>query len=124
MKLMKTQSIKVKIHSPTRPLLITVLCLPLMVGAAIGADVAENWTKHCVSCHAKDGSGNTRMGKQSGAKDYRDAKVQAELKDDNGLKAIKEGITAKGKEVMKPFKDKLSDEEIKALIAHMRTFKK
>src|SRR6185295_4853622 len=105
MNLMKTQLIKVTTRqSMTRPLFIIATCLPLLAGAASGADVAENWSKHCVSCHAKDGSGNTRMGKQSGVKDYRDAKVQAELKDENGLKAIKEGITVKGKEAMKPFK--------------------
>lgn len=88
------------------------------------ADAPSNWTKHCASCHAADGSGSTRMGRQSGAKDYRDAKVQAELKDEAALKALKDGIQAKGKEVMKPYKDKLSEDEMKALVAHMRTFKK
>jgi len=88
------------------------------------ADAPANWTKHCASCHAPDGSGNTRMGRQSGAKDYRDAKVQAEMKDDAALKALKDGMQVKGKEVMKPFKDKLSEDEMKALIAHMRAFKK
>jgi cytochrome c553 len=33
---------------------------------------------------------------------------------------LKEGT----KEKMKPFKDKLSDDEIKALVAHVRTLKK
>lgn len=103
---------------------ITVAALALLAGSVVAADVAANWNTHCVSCHAKDGSGQTRMGRQSGAKDYRDAKVQAEMKDDAALKAIKEGITDKGKERMKPYKDKLSEDEMKALIAHMRTFKK
>jgi len=98
-----------------------VLCLS---GSVLGADAAENWNKHCASCHAPDGSGNTRMGRQSGAKDYRYAKVQAEMKDDAALKALKDGMQVKGKEVMKPFKDKLSEDEMKALIAHMRAFKK
>jgi mono/diheme cytochrome c family protein len=88
------------------------------------AEVTALWDKHCVSCHAKDGSGNTRMGKQSGAKDYRDPAVQAAMKDDAALKILQEGLTEKGKERMKPFKDKLSEDEMKALIAHLRTFKK
>ena len=88
------------------------------------ADAPANWNKHCASCHAPDGSGNTRMGRQSGAKDYRDAKVQAEMKDDAALKALHDGLQVKGKEVMKPFKDKLTEDELKALVAHMRTFKK
>jgi len=88
------------------------------------ADAPANWIKNCASCHAMDGSGSTRMGRQGGANDYRDAKVQAEMKDDAALKALKDGIQAKGKEVMKPFKDKLTEDELKALIAHMRTFKK
>jgi cytochrome c6 len=109
----------------THPLLLaTALAAFAVVAPVRAADAPANWTKHCASCHAPDGSGNTRMGRQSGAKDYRDAKVQAEMKDDAALKALKDGMQAKGKEVMKPFKDKLSEDEMKALIAHMRTFKK
>lgn len=103
----------------------TVTSLALAVAPVCrAADAPANWTKHCASCHAADGSGSTRMGRQSGAKDYRDAKVQAEMKDESALKALKEGLQAKGKEVMKPFKDKLTEDELKALVAHMRTFKK
>jgi len=64
------------------------------------------------------------MGKKVDVKDYRDPKVQAELKDDKAAKTIKEGITEKGKERMKGFADKLTEEEIKALVGHMRSFKK
>jgi cytochrome c553 len=116
-----------KTSSCLRSLFTTAVCAAGLVSAALpssAADVLENWNTHCASCHAKDGSGNTRMGKQSGVKDYRDAKVQGELKDDSALKALKEGIKDGGKEKMKPFKDKLTDDELKALVAHMRTFKK
>jgi cytochrome c553 len=64
------------------------------------------------------------MGRQSGAKDYTDAKVQAEFTDEKALKLIREGIVDKGKKKMDPYGDKLSDDEIKALIAHIRGFKK
>ena len=60
----------------------------------------------------------------AGVKDQTDAQYQATLKDDKMMKAIKEGLKEGAKEKMKPFGDKLSDEEIKALIAHVRSFKK
>src|SRR5687768_11204025 len=91
---------------------------------AFAADAKANWDKHCAKCHGADGKGQTKMGKQSGAKDYTDPKVQAEIKDENGIKAIKEGLKINGKEVMKSSADKLSDEEIKALMSYVRTFAK
>jgi len=109
----------------------TVIKTVLVIGALAAsttalkaADAAELWSKNCVSCHAADGSGSTTMGKKYGAKDYRDAKVQADLTDEKATKAITEGISEDGKVKMKPFKDKLTPEEITALIAHIRTFKK
>ena len=105
---------------------ITMACA-IVAGMAISvavADVEGNWNKHCASCHGKDGSGDTRMGKKAGAKDYRDPKVQAEVKPDEAFKYIKEGMKEDGKEKMKPFAEKLSDEEIKQLIAHIKTFEK
>jgi cytochrome c553 len=117
-------------HPPRQPstplsrITIAAALLALLAGSLTAADVVSNWNTHCVSCHAKDGSGQTRMGRQSGAKDYRDAAVQAAMKDDAALKILQDGLTEKGKERMKPYKDKLSEDEMKALIAHMRTFKK
>ena len=96
----------------------------MAAGSCLAADVQANWDKHCLKCHGKDGKGNTKMGKQSGVKDYTDAKVQAEMNDEKALKTVKEGITEKGKERMKPYAKELSDDEIKALIAHIRKFKK
>lgn len=93
--------------------------ISLCASAALAADAAANWSQHCASCHGKDGSGNTMMGKKSGAKDYRDAKVQAEFTDAQATQLIKEG-----KDKMKPFKGKLSDDEIKALVAYVRSLKK
>jgi len=92
--------------------------------SASAADAKENWDKNCASCHGKDGKGQTTMGKKAGCKDYTDAKVQEALKDDKAFKSVKEGLKEGDKTIMKPFADKLSDDEIKALVAHMRTFKK
>ncbi len=101
--------------------------LALIIGTAVSVSAAEvgaNWNKHCASCHGKDGSGDTKMGKKAGAKDYRDPAVQATIKPDVALKNIKEGMKEGSKELMKPFADKLSDDEIKELIAFIKKFEK
>ena len=103
---------------------IAIGLLGAFAGVSMAADVKENWEKNCQKCHGADGKGNTKMGRQSGVKDYTDPKVQEELKDDNAVKIIKEGIVEKDKKKMDPYKDKLTDEEIKALIAYIRAFKK
>src|SRR5512140_723335 len=104
---------------------IVTLSIAIMAVSALSAGAADakaNYDKHCAKCHGADGKGETKMGKKSGAKDYTDAKVQDELKDEAAIKAIKEGYKKDGKEVMKPAEG-LSDEEIKGLVAYMRKFK-
>ena len=95
-----------------------------ITSSALAAEVKANWEKHCQKCHGPDGKGETKMGRQSGAKDYTDPKVQAELTDEKAIKIIKEGIIEKGKKKMDPYADKLTDDEIKALVAYIRAFKK
>ncbi len=85
-------------------------------GAAFGADAGALWAQHCASCHGKDGSGSTTMGKKLGLKDY--TKEQG-FSDAEAANVIKNG---KGK--MKAYKDKLSDADVKALVAYVRTLKK
>ena len=84
-------------------------------GVGFGADAAALWNQHCASCHGKDGSGSTMMGKKLSVKDYRDAKVQSAFTDGEAERAIKEGVKTNGKQTMKPFGEKLSDADIKAL---------
>jgi cytochrome c553 len=99
----------------------------LTFGAALvasAADAKENWEKMCAKCHGADGKGQTKMGQKLGIKDLTDAKLQAELKDDAAFKAIKEGLKDKeGKTQMKAAEG-LSDDDIKALVKHVRQFKK
>ena len=96
----------------------------LSSGGAVAAEALQNYEKHCMKCHGKDGKGATKMGRQSGAKDYTDPKVQGEMKDDVAIKTVKEGLKEGTKEKMKAYGGELSDDEIKALVAYMRTFKK
>ncbi len=106
---------------------IIALAVLLVCGSALvasAADAKENWDKQCAKCHGKEGKGDTKMGQKVGVKDYTDAKVQAEMKDEEAFKAIKQGYKDKaGKEVMKPAEG-LSDDDIKALVKLMRGFKK
>ena len=103
-------------------LILALSAAALLSGAA--ADVKENWDKQCAKCHGPDGKGDTKMGQKLAIKNLTDAKLQAELKDDVAFKAIKEGIKdSEGKVKMKPAEG-LSDDEIKALVAQVRTFKK
>ena len=97
----------------------------LAVGAALfAAPAAENWENHCAKCHGMDGKGQTKAGKKLNVKDYTDAKVQAEMKDADMLKATTDGISDKaGKEKMKAYKEELSAQEIKDLVAYVRKFK-
>src|SRR5215469_17518867 len=90
---------------------------------ASAADAKENFDKMCAKCHGADGKGQTKMGQKLGIKDYTDAKTQTGFKDEDAVKALKEGLKdADGKTLMKPVEG-LSDDEIKALVAQMRAFK-
>ncbi|HXM02839.1 MAG TPA: c-type cytochrome [Chthoniobacterales bacterium] len=93
-------------------------------GMASAADPAGDWAKNCASCHAKDGSGSTMMGKRLGVKDLRDAKVQAALTDANAISTIQNGVVESGKQNMKAYKDTLSADQIKALVTYIRSLKK
>lgn len=104
-------------------LTVVVAVLALAAWNAQAADAKELYNQECKKCHGVDGKGDTKMGKKTGAKDYSDPKVQAEMKDDKAFKVIKEGLKEGDKVLMKPSED-LTDEQIKALIAYMRTFKK
>jgi cytochrome c553 len=106
-----------------KAMLITVAACAAMVVSASAADVKENWDKNCAKCHGPDGKGDTKMGKKLEIKDFTDTKVQAALKDDAMLKAIKEGVKDGDKTRMKAAEG-LSDEEMKALVTYVRAFKK
>ncbi|MEI9961536.1 MAG: cytochrome c [Limisphaerales bacterium] len=88
-----------------------------------GDDAAKIWDTNCAACHGKDGKGKTMMGRKLDIKDLTDAKVQAAFDDAQATKDIKEGVTEKGVEKMKAYGDKFSDDEIKGLVAHVRSFK-
>lgn len=88
------------------------------------ADAKANWDANCAQCHGKTGNADTKMGKQLNAKDLTDPKVQAAFTDAKATESIKNGVKENGKTTMKAFAGKLTDDEIKALVAYVRTLKK
>jgi cytochrome c6 len=106
---------------------LVIVTVALLVAGAVSlraADAKENWEKNCTKCHGADGTGKTTMGKKLEIKDYTDAKVQESMKDEEMVKAIKEGVKDGDKTKMKAFGETLSDDEIKALVKYVRGFKK
>jgi cytochrome c5 len=106
---------------------LALLALPAAFALALTttsafADGQSVYGDNCAKCHGDDGKGATKMGTKLGCKDYTDPAVQAAVSDDQAFKSIKEGMKKDDKTLMKP--SDLSDDDIKAAIGYMRTFKK
>ncbi len=96
---------------------IVTAFLFLAVNSALaqGADVFK--TK-CQMCHSADGSGNSPMGKKLNIKDLRAPEVAK--KTDGQLT----DVVSKGQGKMQGFAGKLSDAQIKSVVAYVRDLQK
>ena len=106
---------------------IIVSIFSLLIASALSswaADAKALWDANCKQCHGASGKGDTAMGKKLNAADLTDAKKQASFTDAQASTAIKDGIKENGKTTMKAFGGKLSDDDVKALVAYVRTLKK
>jgi mono/diheme cytochrome c family protein len=103
---------------------LTVALLCAFVTSGRAADAKALWTANCTQCHGASGKGDTAMGKKLNAADLTDSKKQASFTDAQATEAIKNGVKENGKTTMKAFGGKLSDDDIKALVAYVRTLKK
>jgi formylglycine-generating enzyme required for sulfatase activity len=90
--------------------------------AALYEDARTSYAKLCASCHGKDGKGQTKLGKLHKVRDYTTVETKAALKNDAMFKAIKEGIKEGDKMAMPAYAQKLTDEQIQALIQLMRAW--
>jgi cytochrome c6 len=107
--------------------IIAIIAISLFAASATSlraADASALWAANCTQCHGKSGNADTKMGKTLNAKDLTDPKVQAAFSDAKATQSIKDGVKENGKTTMKAFGGKLSDDEIKALVAYVRTLKK
>ena len=92
--------------------LLSMLALPL---ASFAADQAADLFKSkCAMCHGPDGKG-----KMAGTKDLGSAEVQ-KMSDADLTATLSNGKPPK----MPAYKGKLTDDQIKSLVAYVRTLKK
>ena len=89
--------------------------------AGRAADGPALFAENCASCHGMDGKARTPAGKKVHAKDL----SLSQLPDDGIARQIKEGYRdSHGQPAMPPFKDRLTDEEISALVPVVKSFRK
>jgi len=104
-------------------LVATIVCATFTTSSR-AADAKALWDANCAQCHGRDGKADTKMGKALSAKDLTDPAVQSAFTDAKATASIKNGVKENGKTTMKAFAGKLTDDEIKALVAYVRTLKK
>lgn len=100
----------------SRMALAVVVCLASAVGFAQSPGEATYKSK-CQMCHGANGQADTGMGKATKTLPVSDPAVKALSAEEMMT------ITKNGKLKMQPFKDKLSDTEIKEVVAFFRTLK-
>ena len=95
-------------------LIVSLLTLAL-AAPAFASDGAALFKSKCVACHGADGSGQTSMGKALKLRDLRSDEVQKQT----DLELTK--IISGGKGKMPAYGKQLSNDDVQALIAHIRT---
>lgn len=85
--------------------------------AAAPRGPSEIWSARCKVCHGMDGRGRTKKGRELKAPDFTSPRWQTHATDEGIVKAISEGIP---EHKMPAFKDKLTPEEIRALVPYLR----
>ena len=107
---------------PARTSTIAILVVALVVLAsplvAFGDDGAALFKTKCAACHGADGGGQTTMGKANKLRDLGSADVQ-KLADDELAT-----IVSSGRNKMPPYGKSLKPEQVKDLVAFVRTLKK
>ena len=102
---------------------LAALSVALLAAAAPALRAAdersENWQTHCSVCHGDNGKGQTEEGKKKKARDLTNAKWQDTIDDARLVKSM-----TKGQDEMTAFGKKLTEPEIKALAAEVRSLAK
>jgi mono/diheme cytochrome c family protein len=98
------------------------LVLTLALAAnAYAEEVKDVWNAKCKSCHGEDGKAKTKMGEKEKIPDMTNADWQKNHSDEKIRDYIVNG--SKDNPKMKPFKDKLTPEQIDSLVKYIRTLK-
>lgn len=96
---------------------VIALIVVTLIAPALFADGGATFKAKCAMCHGPDGAGQTSMGKTLKLRDLGSPEVQKQT-DADLTKLVSDG---KGK--MPAYKAKLSADEIKEVVAFVRTLK-
>lgn len=100
----------------SRKRFVLAFAILVIVAAQLLADAAATYKAKCFACHGEKGSGDTTMGKKLGVRNFATPAVQGQTD------AALNKIVTEGKNKMPAYGGKISDADIKALVAHIRTF--
>lgn len=97
-----------------------LILLLAMSATATAADGAALFKQHCALCHGKEGKADTPAAKKFGAKDL----SVSQTEDAEIARQIREGRRDdKGKQLMPAFGEKLSAEDVTALVDKVKSFR-
>ena len=108
------KTIKMQVFATVTTIAV-VFVLSLSAHAQNGSEAL--YKSKCAACHGADGTGSA-TGKKMGAQDFTTADVQGMSDADLGM------IITNGKNKMPKYGASLKPEDIKGLVAYIRTFKK
>ena len=98
------------------------LAMVLSLATSAHADeVTDVWKAKCKSCHGEDGKAKTKMGQKESIADLTQPAWQQAESDADIRRVIAEGSAKNTK--MKAFRDKLTPQQIDALVGYIRTMK-
>lgn len=100
---------------------ITRVCIASLLAmstASFAQSGADTYKSKCQMCHAADGSASTPAGKSTKAHPFNSPDV-VKMSDDDLIK-----ITKNGHNKMPAYAGKLTDDQIKGVIAYIRTLQK
>jgi Cytochrome c553 len=105
---------------------ITVITISLLIAAPLSGRAADakQLGQQLRPVSWRQWQGRHENGQNAKCDGSNGCKKQASFTDAKAATAIKDGVKQNGKTTMKAFGGKLSDDEIKALVAYVRTLKK
>jgi mono/diheme cytochrome c family protein len=118
----------------TTPFLLILGSLPLLAAGLAPPEgykptkkIVRLFEAKCATCHGDDGRGQTETGREMAVADMTKEAYWMDLTLEGARKSVLEGIkrTHKGVEQeMKPFKDRLTSEQVDALVMYSASLKK
>ena len=111
-----------------RKTLIAAFAILSLSGTAFadGAAGAKVFKAKCASCHGADGKATTPQAQKQKVRDMTKPEWQKEFSDDQLLKATVDGFKRERegvKQDMPAYKGKLNDQQLKDVVAYMRSLK-